>query len=125
MRNVAKSRTRKPATADDQDCSVVGGAANVFAALDVPDPDLALAKATLVQAIRRVIEARKLTPAKAAALLGIDQPKVSALVRGRVANFTLDRLMRLAGRLGQHVEIVVAEVPPAAGVRARRTAISS
>src|SRR5260370_11932903 len=41
----------------------------------------------------------------AAALMGIDQPKVSALLNGRLANFSSDRLMRLLTTLGQDVEI--------------------
>jgi predicted XRE-type DNA-binding protein len=41
--------------------------------------------------------------------MGIDQPKVSALLNGRLANFSTDRLMRLLTALGQDVEIVVKE----------------
>ena len=47
---------------------------------------------------------------EAAALLGVDQPKVSAVVRGQVAGVTLDRLMRWAERLDQRVELVVSSV---------------
>jgi len=79
----------------------------VFADLAIPDPDLALAKAELVQRIRNLIAARKLTQTKAAELLGIDQPKVSALVRGRVEGYTIDRLFRFLTALGQRVEITV------------------
>ncbi len=79
----------------------------MFADLGIPNPDLALAKAELVRRIRDVIAERKLTQAKAAELLGLDQPKVSALVRGRVAGYTIDRLFRLLTALGQRVEITV------------------
>jgi predicted XRE-type DNA-binding protein len=79
----------------------------VFADLGVPQPDLALAKAKLVQQIRTLIAARKLTQAKAADLLGLDQPKVSTLLRGRTDGYSLDRLFKLLHRLGQHVEIIV------------------
>ena len=68
---------------------------------------LSLAKAELVQRIRELIAERKLTQAKAAELLGLDQPKVSALVRGRVEGFTYDRLFRFLNALGQRVEITV------------------
>ena len=54
------------------------GSGNVFADLGIPNPDLALAKAELVQRIRDLITERNLTQAKAADLLGLDQPKVSA-----------------------------------------------
>jgi predicted XRE-type DNA-binding protein len=80
---------------------------NVFADLGIPNPDLALAKAELVQRIRSIIAQRKLTQSGAAAILGLDQPKVSALVRGRVEGYSLDRLFRFLNALGQRIEINV------------------
>ncbi|HJT78773.1 MAG TPA: helix-turn-helix transcriptional regulator [Gemmataceae bacterium] len=77
----------------------------MFADLGLPNPDLALAKAELVQRIRDLIAARRLTQVEAAKLLGLDQPKVSALVRGRVAGYSIDRLFRFLNALGQRVEI--------------------
>jgi len=79
----------------------------VFADIGLPQPDLALAKAKLVQQISDLIAARKLTQAKAAALLGLDQPKVSALLRGRVEGYAIDRLFKFLNLLGQRVEISV------------------
>ena len=83
------------------------GSGNVFADLGIPNPDLALAKAELVRRIRELLEERKLPQTKAAQLLGIDQPKVSALVRGRVEGYSIDRLFRFLNALGQRVEISV------------------
>jgi predicted XRE-type DNA-binding protein len=83
------------------------GSGNVFADLGLPNPELALAKAELVQRIRELIAERNLTQTKAAELLGLDQPKVSALVRGRVKGFTYDRLFRFLNALGQRIEISV------------------
>ena len=83
------------------------GSGNVFADLGLPNADLALAKAQLVQRIRGLIDERKLTQAKAGELLGLDQPKVSALVRGRVDGYSLDRLFRFLNALDQRVEITV------------------
>ena len=83
----------------------------MFADLGIPKPDLALAKAQLVQRIRDLIAERKLTQTKAAALLGLDQPKVSALVRGRVDGYSIDRLFRFLNALGQRVEITVRPNP--------------
>jgi len=80
---------------------------NVFADLEIPNPDLALAKAELVQHIRELIGKRGLTQAKAAELLDLDQPKVSALVRGKVSGYSIDRLFRFLTALGQRVEISV------------------
>jgi predicted XRE-type DNA-binding protein len=83
------------------------GSGNVFADLDLPNPDIALAKAELVQLIRAILTDRKLTQAKAADLLGLDQPKVSALLRGRVDGYSIDRLFRFLNALGHRVEITV------------------
>lgn len=91
----------------DAAAKVEAGSGNVFADLGVSNPDLALVKAELVQRIRELITKRKLTQAKAAALLGLDQPKVSALVRGNVSGYTIDRLFRFLNALGQQVEIRV------------------
>ena len=61
----------------------------------------------LVQRIRDIIVERKLTQVKAAKLLGLDEPKVSALVRGRVEGYSIDRLFLFLNALGQRVEINV------------------
>jgi predicted XRE-type DNA-binding protein len=79
----------------------------VFADLGISNPDLALAKAELVGRIRTLIADRKLTQAGAAEILGLDQPKVSGLVRGRVEGYSLDRLFRFLNALGQRIEINV------------------
>lgn len=97
---------RSKATTDEAD-PIDRGSGNVFADLGIPNPDLALAKAKLVQRLRDLVAERKLTQAKAAALLGLDQPKVSMLLRGRVEGYTIDRLIRLLSALGQRVEIIV------------------
>ena len=43
--------------------------------------------------------------------MGVDQPKVSALLNGRLANFSSERLMRLLTALGQDVDIMVRSKP--------------
>ena len=83
------------------------GSGNVFEDLGHPRPAEALAKAELARKIAALIAERGLTQASAAELLKIDQPKVSALVRGRLAGFSLDRLVRFLVLLGSDVEIVV------------------
>jgi len=90
---------------------VTPSSGNVFADLGVAEPEEELAKAQLATRIRRVIRGRRLTQVAAAAVMGIDQPKVSALLNGRLANFSSERLMRLLTRLGQDVEIVVKTKP--------------
>ena len=90
---------------------VTASSGNVFADIGLPQPEEELAKAQLASRIRRVIQQSRLTQAAAAALMGIDQPKVSALLNGRLANFSSERLMRLLTRLGQDIEIVLKAKP--------------
>ena len=80
---------------------------NVFADLKLPHADDLLAKAELAAKIIAEIQRRRLTQSQAAAILGIDQPKVSALKQGRLSGFSIERLMRLLLRLGRDVEITV------------------
>jgi predicted XRE-type DNA-binding protein len=80
---------------------------NVFADLGLKNPEKLLAKAELAQRICDIIAERKLTQVRAARLLGIDQPKVSALMRGKLDGFSTDRLFRFLNALGSDVEIVV------------------
>ncbi len=80
---------------------------NVFSDLQIPDAEEALAKSDLAHQIALVIEKKKLSQSAAAKLLGIDQPKVSALLRGKLTGFSTDRLIRFLNALGREVEIVV------------------
>jgi predicted XRE-type DNA-binding protein len=90
---------------------VTPGSGNVFADISVPEPDEELAKAQLASRIREIVRGRRLTQVSAAAVMGIDQPKVSALLSGRLQNISSERLMRLLTWLGQDVEIVVKSKP--------------
>ena len=87
------------------------GSGNVFADLGIAHPEEALAKAELAHKIISLIDARKLTQTEAAELLGIDQPKVSALVRGRLSAFSMERLLRFLMRLDQDIQITVKSRP--------------
>lgn len=91
----------------EDDIAVFGSSGNVFADLEVADPEEALVKAELAHAISTIIVERRLTQTQAAELLGIDQPKVSALMRGRLSGFSVDRLLRFLLALDRDVEIVV------------------
>ncbi len=55
--------------------------------------------------ISELIEIRHLTQSDAAKILGVDQPKVSALMRGKLSGFSIDRLFRFLNALGSNVEI--------------------
>lgn len=87
--------------------AVEASSGNVFADVGVAQPALALAKAEIARRICSVIAARNLTQARAAALLGLDQPKVSALMHGKLSGFSTDRLFRCLNALGQDIEITI------------------
>ena len=80
---------------------------NVFADLDVEQPEQELLKARLTLRIYKLIKARGLTQAKAGEILGIKQPHVSLLMRNRSGTFSVERLMQFLTNLGQDVEITV------------------
>jgi predicted XRE-type DNA-binding protein len=84
---------------------------NVFADLDVPEAETALAKAELARRINAIIRQRGLKQADAAKLLDIDQAKVSALSRGQLAGFSTERLFRFLTALGRDVHIVIRVKP--------------
>ena len=94
-----------------EEIKVQSSSGNVFADLNLSNPEERLIKAELASKISRIIEQKKLTQMEAAELLGIDQPKVSALTRGRLSGFSTTRLLRFLNALGNDVEIVVKPKP--------------
>jgi predicted XRE-type DNA-binding protein len=78
---------------------------NVFADLGLPEPEERLAKADLAIAITREVRRLDLTQQQAADLLGVAQPDVSNLMRGRLSGYSIERLTRLLNALGHDVEI--------------------
>jgi predicted XRE-type DNA-binding protein len=66
-----------------------------------------LVKAGLMVRIDRIIRQRKLTQTAAAELMGIDQPKVSAMLARQFRGYSVERLMRFLFALGHDVERVV------------------
>ncbi len=90
----------------------VVGSGNVFADLGFENPEEALAKAQLIHQISRIITANGWTQEQAANKLGIDQPKVSALVRGRLTGFSIERLSRFLNTLDYDVTISVSPKAP-------------
>lgn len=78
---------------------------NVFADLGLPDSDELMLKAHLVMFITQVIERKELTQSQAAARIGLKQPDVSKLLRGRFEGFSLERLLLFVRLLGNDVEI--------------------
>src|SRR4051794_24580743 len=90
---------------------VTRGTGNVFADLGFPNADERQAKLRLAYTLNQVLEGRKLSQADAAKVLGVTQPKASALRHYKLAGFSLERLMNLLTALDQDVEIVVRQKP--------------
>src|ERR1700680_4636283 len=107
MKNGTQKRREKTNSRATRPEGVVAGSGNVYADLGFSDPETMLAKAQVVRRIVNIIDERHLTQARAAELLALSQPKVSGLMRGRFAGFSMDRLLRFLNALGQNVEIVI------------------
>jgi predicted XRE-type DNA-binding protein len=95
MRNATKAAKVRP------------GSGNVFADLGLSNPEDRLARAQLAHRICQIIAERRLTQMKAAEMMGLDQPKISALMRGKLKGFSAERLFRCLNDLGQEVEITI------------------
>lgn len=91
------------------------GSTNVYADLGYPDAAEMQRKSQLAAEIARAIKARRLTQADAAALLGIDQAKVSRITRGQFRGVSEAKLLELVAKLGHDVKIVVGPVRRRAG----------
>jgi predicted XRE-type DNA-binding protein len=91
--------------------AVTRGSGNVFADLGLSNPEERLAKAQLASLIDDVIRERGLTQQQAAMIMGIDQPKVSHVLRGRLSGFSTQRLIDFLTALGRDVEILVRAAP--------------
>lgn len=101
---MAKSRA-------DNSETIVRSSGNVFADLGFADSGERQAKVRLALAINDVVHRRGLSQAKAADLLGINQPKVSALAKYRLEGFSVERLMRFLTFLNQDIEIIIRNKP--------------
>ena len=100
----------------DDAVPITESSGNVFADLGLPNPEEDLLKAQLLGQIQRFMRQKKLTQAELAVLVGLDQPKVSRLLRGRLADFSVERLLTVLNRLGHRVEVHISseEVVPEA-----------
>ena len=80
---------------------------NVFQDLGLPNAEERLAKTKLASKIIDISKNKGLTQKATALLLGIDQPKVSDLYRGRLSGFSISRLIKFLNLLAQDVEILI------------------
>jgi predicted XRE-type DNA-binding protein len=87
--------------------NITRGTGNVFADLGLPDASERQTKTRLALAINRIIKDQGLKQIDTARLLGVPQPKVSALVNYRLDGFSVEKLMDYIVALGRDVEIIV------------------
>lgn len=83
------------------------GSGNVFADLGLPDAEEMLLKSQIVMELHRLIRQRKLTQTAAAKLVGVGQPDLSNLLRGRFRGYSVERLMRMLTAFDRDVVISV------------------
>ena len=93
------------------DTKVHDSSGNIFEDMKMHDADERLAKAELARLIRKEITHRGFTQSAAGELLGIKQPDVSDLMRGKLSRFSLSRLERFLNALGLEVRIQVGPCP--------------
>ena len=87
------------------------GSLNVYADLGFVDAEEMFVKAQLVAKIAELIRHQNLTHERAARILGLTQPKVSALLRGQFRGISERRLLKCLTSLGRDVQIVVKQAP--------------
>ena len=92
---------------DANECGFTRSSGNVFEDIGLPEASDLLAKAELAVKILSEIDRRGLAQKEAATLLGVDQPKISALRQGKLTIFSIERLIRFLLLLGRDVEIRV------------------
>ena len=91
----------------NDEITITKGSGNVFADLGLPDAEEELIKARLVVALSELIESQGLSQAAAGARMGLSQPDVSKLLRGRIGGYSLERLLGFVRALGSDVEIKI------------------
>lgn len=100
---MASARAKKAAETE----TIIRGTTNVFADLGYADAEERQTKLRLAHAINGILEKRHLVQAEAASILGVNQPKVSALMRYKLEGFSVERLMLFLTSLDRDVEIVI------------------
>ena len=101
---------------------ITRGSGNVFAELGFADAEERQTKVRLAQSINMIIEKRHLKQGDAAKMLGVNQPKISALANYRLNGFSVERLMGFLNALDRDVQIVIKKAPKSRGARVSVTA---
>jgi predicted XRE-type DNA-binding protein len=90
---------------DADESAVIDSTGDVFKDLGLEMSEEDLLKVVIARAISRVIVGGGYTQKKAAQIMGLDQPKVSKLLRGRLKEFSADRLIDCLLALGYDIEV--------------------
>lgn len=93
------------------DDEIVLGSTNVFADLGYPDAEERQTKLRLAYAINKIVADRKLRQSQVADILGVNQPKISALMHYKLEGFSVERLMTFLTALDRDVEISIRKKP--------------
>lgn len=91
--------------------TVEHGTANIFADLGLPDAESQFLKAQLVARFASVLKDQCLTQADAARRLGVSQPDIHRLLRGRFRDVSVERLLCMLVGLGCAVDILIRPTP--------------
>jgi predicted XRE-type DNA-binding protein len=96
---------------EETENTVTPSSGNVYADLGYENSEEMLLKAHLVMRLSQAIKAKGLNQYQAAEVLGIDQPKVSALIRGQFRGYSLERLFKFLNAFDLDVEVNVKSKP--------------
>jgi len=66
-------------------------------------------RASLMMALERYVTRNGMSQEQAAKLLGVSQPRISNLMRGKISLFSLDMLVNMVAAAGLHVEMKISE----------------
>jgi predicted XRE-type DNA-binding protein len=90
-----------------QNTTIRRGTKNVFADLGFPDADTHLLKAQLMSRVQDTMRDRELNQTNAARIMGVGQPDLSRMLKGRFRDVSVERIMRMLTKLGCDVNIVI------------------
>ncbi len=93
----------------DTDNVVIDGSGSVFEDLNLPSGEEDMLKVAIARAINNVLSQNELTQQQAARITGLDQSKVSAILRGRLKGFSGRRLMKILILLGHDIDIHISK----------------
>jgi predicted XRE-type DNA-binding protein len=89
----------------EHDDAIVDGTGDVFADLGLQVTEDDMLKLVIARAISRIVVGGGYTQSEAAKIMGLDQPKVSKLLRGRLKDFSAERLIDCLLQMGYDIEV--------------------